>query len=331
MAARALWKGAISFGLVYIPVEMYTAVQEHDLDLTMLDKRDFSPVGYKRYNKNTGKEVSWGDIVKGYEYEDNEYVVLSDEDLKRANVEATQTIDIMAFVDAADVPLTYYETPYYLAPSRGGAKVYALLRETLRKSGKIGIATVVMRTKQHLCALVCVEDKIVLNTLRYATEIRDAEELKLPPATLKAAGISDKELQMALSLVDGMSEDWKPEQYHDTYKEDVLALVKKKIKAGQTKTITAAAPEERAPKASNVVDLVALLQDSLGKRKGGAKPRAAEQEDEEEEEEAKPRARNGARSGSGKASATHRAASSSKAGAHATARKKPAASRAKAA
>jgi DNA end-binding protein Ku len=156
------------------------------------------------------------------------------------------------------------------APSRGGAKVYALLRETLRKAGKIGIATVVMRTKQHLCALVCVEDKIVLNTLRYATEIRDAEELKLPPKTLKAAGISDKELQMALSLVEGMSEEWKPEQYHDTYKEDVLALVKKKIKAGQTKTITAPDKEAAAPKASNVVDLVALLQDSLGKR---GKPR----------------------------------------------------------
>ncbi|WP_332855746.1 non-homologous end joining protein Ku [Duganella sp. S19_KUP01_CR8] len=266
MAARALWKGAISFGLVHIPVEMYSAVQEHELDLTMLDRRDFSPVGYKRYNKNTGKEVTWDDIVKGYEYEDNEYVVLSDEDLKRANVEATQTIDIQAFVDAAEVPLTYYQQPYYLAPSRGGAKVYALLRETLRKAGKIGIATVVIRTKQHLCALVCVEDKIVLNTLRYAAEIRSAEELKLPPATMKAAGISDKELQMALSLVEGMSEAWKPEQYHDTYKDDVLALVKKKVKAGQTKTITTAEPAAKAARSSNVVDLVALLQDSLGKR-----------------------------------------------------------------
>ena len=268
MATRALWKGAISFGLVHIPVELYSAVQEHELDLTMLDRRDFSPVGYKRYNKKTGKEVTWDDIVKGYEYEDNEYVVLSDEDLKRANPEATQTIDIQAFVDAADVPLTYYEHPYYLAPSKGGAKVYALLRETLRKAGKIGIATVVIRTKQHLCALVCIDDKIVLNTLRYAAEIRDTEELKLPPATMKAAGISDKELQMALSLVEGMSEEWKPEQYHDTYKDDVLALVKKKVKAGQTKTITAAEPEAKASKSSNVVDLVALLQDSLGKRPG---------------------------------------------------------------
>ncbi|NYE60611.1 DNA end-binding protein Ku [Duganella sp. 1224] len=336
MAARALWKGAISFGLVYIPVEMYTAVQEHDLDLTMLDRRDFSPVGYKRYNKKTGKEVTWDDIVKGYEYEDNEYVVLSDEDLKRANVEATQTIDIVAFVEAADVPLTYYETPYYLAPSRGGAKVYALLRETLRKAGKIGIATVVMRTKQHLCALVCVEDKIVLNTLRYATEIRSAEELKLPPATLKAAGISDKELQMALSLVDGMSEEWKPEQYHDTYKEDVMAMVKKKIKAGQTKTITEPEAEPSAPKASNVVDLVALLQDSLGKRGGtkAAKPkaRAATEEEDDDEGAAKPKSRAGTSTTSGKparsrgtaTTATTRAKSTSTATA---AKRKPAASR----
>jgi DNA end-binding protein Ku len=333
MAARALWKGAISFGLVYIPVEMYTAVQEHDLDLTMLDRRDFSPVGYKRYNKKTGKEVTWDDIVKGYEYEDNEYVVLSDEDLKRANVEATQTIDIVAFVEAADVPLTYYETPYYLSPSRGGNKVYALLRETLRKAGKIGIATVVMRTKQHLCALVCVEDKIVLNTLRYATEIRSAEELKLPPATLKAAGISDKELKMALSLVEGMSEDWKPEQYHDTYKEDVLAMVKKKIKAGQTKTITAAEEEPQAPKASNVVDLVALLQNSLGKR-GGAKsakakaPAAEEQEDDDDGIKAKPKARPKSSTASSSAATRARPATKTKAASPtAAAKRKPAASR----
>ena len=293
MAARALWKGAISFGLVHIPVEVYSAVQDHGLDLTMLDRRDFSPVGYKRYNKSTGKEVSWDDIVKGYEYENDEYVVLSDEDLKRANPEATQTIDIQAFVDAADVPLTYYEQPYYLAPSRGGAKVYALLRETLRKADKIGIATVVMRTKQHLCALVCVEDKIVLNTLRYAAELRDTEELKLPPATMKAAGISDKELQMALSLVEGMSDEWNPEQYHDTYKDDVLALVKKKVKAGQTKTITAAEPEAKAAKSSNVIDLVALLQDSLGKRpaKGTAAKTSSKAAAEDDEEEVKPKSR----------------------------------------
>jgi DNA end-binding protein Ku len=262
--ARALWKGAISFGLVHIPVEMHTAVQSHDLDLTMLDRRDFSPIGFKRYNKNTGKDVVWDNIVKGYEYKQDEYVVLSDEDLRQANVEATQTIDILAFVDAADVPLTYFETPYYLAPGRGGDKVYALLRETLRKAGRIAIATVVIRVRQHLCALVCVDDGIVLNTLRFAEEIRSTEDLKLPPKTLKSAGITDKELQMALSLVEGMTEEWNPAQYHDTYKNDVLALVEKKVKAKQTKSITVAAPEKERPASSNVVDLVALLKQSLG-------------------------------------------------------------------
>ena len=268
---RSLWKGAISFGLVHIPVELYSAVQENDLDLTMLDRRDFSPIGFKRYNKQTGKEVSWDNIIKGYEYADDEFVVLSDEDLKRANVQATQTIDIQAFVDAGDVPLTYYEHPYYLAPAHGGEKVYALLRETLRRAGKIGIATFVMRAKQHLCALICIGDGIVLNTLRYHDEIRDSGDLKLPAATPKAAGISDKELKMALSLVEGMSEAWHAEQYRDTYRDDILALVNKKIKARQTKTITMAEPETAVPSGGNVIDLVALLQQSLGKKPAVAK------------------------------------------------------------
>jgi DNA end-binding protein Ku len=284
--ARSLWKGAISFGLVHIPVEMHSAVQAHDLDLTMLDRRDFSPVGFKRYNKGNGKEVAWDNIVKGYEYQDGEYVVLSDEDLRQANVKATQTIDILAFVNAQDVPLTYFETPYYLAPGRGGDKVYALLRETLRKADRIAIATVVIRVRQHLCALVCVDDAIVLNTLRFAEEIRSKEELKLPAKALKTAGISDKELKMALSLVDGMTEDWDPEQYHDTYRHDVMALIEKKVKAGQTKSITVAAPEKAAPAASNVVDLVALLKQSLGgKGKARSSDEAVDEAEEEEEEE----------------------------------------------
>ncbi len=291
--ARSLWKGAISFGLVHIPVELHSAVKQNELDLTMLDKRDFSPIGFKRYNKGTGKEVAWDNIIKGYEYTSGEYVVLSDEDLKRANVKATQTIDILAFVNAEDVPLTYYETPYYLAPGRGGDKVYALLRETLRRAGKIGIATVVIRTKQHLCALVAAEDGIIMNTLRYADEIRDTEGLDLPAKGMKAAGITDKELQMALSLVEGMSEEWVPEQYHDTYKDDVLKLVEKKVKAGQTKTITAPSKDEEAAPSSNVIDLVALLKQSLGAGRGGpAKAKRAaeveEKDDADDEEEAPP-------------------------------------------
>lgn len=277
--ARSMWKGAISFGLVHIPVEMYAAVSDNSLDLHMLDRRDFSPIGFKRYNKNTGKEVSWDDIVKGYEYANDEYVVLSDEDLRRANPEATQTIDILAFVDAEKVPLIYYEQPYYLAPGKGGDKVYALLRETLREVGKIGIANVVIRVKQHLAALVCVGDTIVLNTLRYPDEIRPTDELKIPDADSKAARISEKELQMAKALVEGMSEKWKPQQYHDSYREDVMALVKKKIAANQTKTITLPEPEEDKPKKSNVIDLVSLLQASLGK-----KPAPAHADDDDDDE-----------------------------------------------
>lgn len=286
MAARSLWKGAISFGLVHIPVDLHSAVQDHDLDLTMLDKRDFSPIGFKRYNKSTGKEVAWEHIIKGYEYQEGDYVVLSDEDLKQANVKATQSIDILAFVPAEDIPLTYYDTPYYLTPGRGGDKVYALLRETLRKADRVAIATVVIRVRQHLCALLCEGDSIILNTLRFPDEIKDAGELKLPARSLKSTGITDKEMQMALSLVDGMTEDWDPSQYHDTYREDVMELVKRKIKAKQTKTITEAAPEKKSRAAANVVDLVALLQQSLGG--GGKRGKAANDEDNEDDEEAAP-------------------------------------------
>ena len=277
--ARSMWKGAISFGLVHIPVEMYAAVSNKGLDLTMLDRRDFSPIGFKRYNKGTGKEVVWDDIVKGYEYTKDEYVVLSDEDLRRANPEATGTIDIMAFVEADQVPLIFYDQPYYLAPGKGGDKVYALLRETLREAGKIGIARVVIRVKQHLAALVCVGDTIVLNTLRYADEIRPADELKIPSADAKSATISDKELKMAMALVEGMSEDWEPEQYHDTYREDVLALVEKKVAAKETKTITMPGKEAEPARSSNVIDLVSLLQASIGKKPAKA---AAEDEDDDE-------------------------------------------------
>ena len=283
--ARSMWKGAISFGLVHIPVEMYPAASDKGLDLNMLDRRDFSPIGFKRYNKTTGKEVSWDDIIKGYEYSDGEYVVLSDEDLRRANPEATQTIDILAFVDAGDVPLVYYDQPYYLAPGKGGDKVYALLRETLKKAGKIGIAHVVIRVKQHLAALVCVDDAIVMCTLRYADEIRDPGELKIPAKDAKNASITDKELKMAMALVQGMSEDWDPEQYHDTYREDVMALIEKKVKARQTKTITMPDPEEKPAKATNVIDLVSLLQASLGKKPG----KATLDEDEDDDEPPPPK------------------------------------------
>jgi DNA end-binding protein Ku len=286
---RSLWKGAISFGLVHIPVDMYPATSEHALDLSMLDKRDFSPIGFKRYNKNTGKEVSWDDIIKGYEYSSGEYVVLSDEDLRRANVEATQTIDIQAFVDATDVSLLYYDRPYYLAPGKGGDKVYALLRETLKSTGKIGIATVVIRVKQHLAALVCVGDVIVMNTLRYQDEIRDPMDLKIPTADARTAVISDKELKMAVALVEGMSDEWQPDQFHDTYREDVMRIIEEKVAANQTKTITMPDKHQSGPASpKNVIDLVALLQQSIGKKPGKA---AVVEDDEDGEEAPAPRSR----------------------------------------
>lgn len=325
--ARSMWKGAISFGLVHIPVELYPATSDHSLDLHMLDRRDFAPIGFKRYNKNTGKEVSWDDIIKGYEYATDEYVVLSDEDLRRANPEATQTIDILAFVDAGQVPLIYYEQPYYLAPGKGGDKVYALLRETLRDVGKIGIANVVIRVKQHLAALVCVGDTIVLITLRYPDEIRPTDELKIPDENSKAAQVTPKELQMARALVEGMSERWKPNQYHDTYREDVMAMVKKKIAAKQTKTITMPDPEEEdKPKKSNVIDLVSLLQASLGK-----KPARASTDDDDDDDDPPPRkSRKPSDDDAGDAPPPRARKSSSHSPVHAraTAAKKPAAKKA---
>ena len=262
---RAIWKGAISFGLVHIPVELYPAESRHGLDLDMLDKRDFAPVGYKRYNKDTGKDIDWNDIVKGYEYEKGKYVVLTDEDLKRANVEATQTIDILSFADAEEIPPVYFEQPYYLKPARGGAKVYVLLRETLKRAGKVGIAQVVIRTKQHVAALLPMDDVIVLNLLRYHDELRSPDELELPDTKDKKAAVTDKEVKMALSLLEDMTEVWHPEQYHDTYRDDVMALVEKKIEGSQTHAITQPEKgEEHMPSSAKVIDLMELLKKSIG-------------------------------------------------------------------
>src|SRR5919206_1031234 len=169
---RALWKGAISFGLVHIPVSLYPASRSEGLSFDMIDKRDFAPVGYKRYNKRTGEEISRENIVKGYEYEKGEYVVVTDEDFKQANVEATQTVDIVAFVDAAAVAPYYFDAPYYLEPGKRGEKGYTLLREVLRETERIAVANVVIRSRQHLAALVPLERVLVLNTLRFAHEIR---------------------------------------------------------------------------------------------------------------------------------------------------------------
>lgn len=268
---RALWKGAISFGLIHIPVDLFSAENSNQLDLDMLDKRDFSPIGYKRVNKVSGKEVEWKDIVKGYEFEDNQYVVLSEEDVKRANPEATQTINIMAFIEAAEISPVYFEQPYYLTPSKGGDKVYALLRETLKKSNKVAIAQLVIRVKQHLAALIPIGDMIVLNILRYADEIRPVQDYKLPDAKASKNAVSTKEVQMAMALVEGMTEKWNPENFKDTYRDDLMKLIQKRIKSKQTKVLDESKVESPAP-ASNIVDIMALLKQSIDAKTSKAVP-----------------------------------------------------------
>ena len=265
---RGLWKGAISFGLVNVPVELVAAEKRStELDLTMIDRRDLAPVGYKRYNKASGEDVPWSEIVKGYEYEDGKYVVLSDEDFRKANVEASKTVEILAFVERDAIPPRFFETPYYLAPGKRGEKAYALLRDTLEKAGRVGVATVVIRTRQYLAAVFAEGEVLMMNTLRYADELREARELDL--GGVKSAKVTAKEIELAMRLVEDMEEDWQPGKYKDTYRDDLLKRIEEKVKAGQTEEITAPERKGRSEAGAEVIDLMALLRKSVAE-----KPRA---------------------------------------------------------
>lgn len=261
---RQLWKGAIQFGLVHVPVSLYPAEHRDELSFTLLDRRDMQPVGYQRVNKSTGDEVPYDEIVKGYEYSKGEYVVLEKEDFKRANVEATQTVDIVAFVDADAIPPYYFDSPYYLAPDKHGAKGYVLLRETLERTGRVGIATVVIRTRQHVAALYPQGNVLVLNTLRYHDEMRDPKDLDVPES-LKAAKVQPREIDMAERLVEDMAADFKPQEFKDTYREDLMKFIEEKA-AGKVKP----APKgKRAPRGAEVIDFAKLLEKSLAAVKKG--------------------------------------------------------------
>lgn len=261
--AREIWKGAISFGLVNIPVNLYSGEKPNELKFSLLDRRNMAPVGYKRFNKETGKEVPWEEIVKGYEYEKDQYVVLSDEDFRRANVKATQTVDIITFIQASEIDPIYFEKPYYLTPGKKGEKGYALLREVLRQTGKIGIASLVIHTRQHVAAIIPHGNILLLELLRFANELRDPKEYDVPETDLSAIGVTKKELAMAEQLVEGMSDEWDPKSYHDDYRDDLMALVGKKIKAGQAQTISEPDADEEAPRSDNVIDLMKLLKRSV--------------------------------------------------------------------
>jgi DNA end-binding protein Ku len=262
-------------------VGLYPAARSENVSFDMIDKRDFAPVGYKRYNKRTGEEVGRENIVKGYEYEKGEYVVVTDEDFKQANVEATQTVEIVAFVNAASVAPYYFDTPYYLEPGKRGEKGYTLLREVLRATGRVGIANVVIRSRQHLAAVVPLERVLVMNTLRFANEIRPLSELALPEAG--RGGLNDKELAMAERLVDDMTVDWDAEQYRDTYTDDLMRRIEARVRAGETHVVTGPAKDaEPSRRGAEVIDLVSLLRRSLEKGKNG-------EADREESEHERPK------------------------------------------
>jgi DNA end-binding protein Ku len=271
MAQRSLWRGAISFGLIYVPIEMYSASKEHALNLHFLDSRDFAPVGYERINKTTGKSVDWQHIVKGYEFEKGQYVALSDADFQHANVKASETIDISSFTDAADISPVYYQTPYNLLPAKGGEKVYALLAEALQSSRKVAVATFVMRGRQHLCVVTPMSGSLMLITLRFANEILPAAK----PAALnsKSAKPKEAEVAMARKLVEEMSAAWDPKQFHDTYREDLMRRIREKIKNNETHVLGTEPKKTARPKAE-VVDLMDALKNSL-KLRDKVKARAA--------------------------------------------------------
>ena len=261
--ARPTWKGSITFGLVDIPVALYPAEERNDLSFTQLDRRDLAPVGYKRVNKSSGEEVPWGDIVKGYEYEPEQYVILGPGDFQKANAEMSKTIEIQDFVPSDDIDPVYFETPYYVEPVRKDSKGYALLREALKRTGKIGIAQFVLRTRQYLAALVPRGRILVLNLLRYQQELRKDTGIEAPPADIKKAKVSERELEMATQLVEGMTSDWDPERYHDTWADDLHAVIQKKIKSGKVHEITEPDDEDDAKPKAEIHDLTRLLQRSI--------------------------------------------------------------------
>jgi DNA end-binding protein Ku len=271
---RSIWKGSISFGLVTIPVALYPATSREELSFRLLRKSDHSPVNYKRVAEVDGKEVPWEDIVKGYEYEKGKFVILKDEDFKRVDMEAAaQTVDIIDFVETEEINPMYFQKPYYLEPQKGGDKAYALLREALRDSMKIGIAKVIIRTREHLAGVKALGDALLLEIMHFNDELIDAENLKFP----KSGQARPKEVQMAKKLIDGMTTKWNPHKYQDEYKTQLMALIEEKIKHPNEKRVGPKAQKQP----SNVIDLMSVLQESLSHTKSGkrrlktTKPRAA--------------------------------------------------------
>lgn len=276
---RPIWKGQIAFGLVNVPVTIFSAERRADLSFKLIDSRNSSRIRYERVNEETGKEVPWDSIVKGFEYDEGNYVMLSDKELENASPELTKTIEIEQFVQLDDIEAVYFDRPYYVVPSKGGEKGYVLLREAMAKSGRVGIAKVVIRTRQYLSALLPDGDALVLNLLRFAQEVIPADDFDIPGKTLKQYKVTAKEVGLAEQLIDGMSGEWKPESFHDDYRNALMKLIEKKVASGKTKAIEE--PEEvdedesKQDRTINFMDVLKQsLKESGEKKKPAKRPRS---------------------------------------------------------
>jgi len=258
--ARALWKGSIAFGLVNIPVELHTAVRDSRPRFRMLHADDKSPVRFERVCQREGKPVAWDELVKGYEYEKGRFVVLTKEDFKTAALEKSRTVDIRSFVKPQDIDDRFFESAYYLVPAKGGERAYALLREAIRETGLVGIATIVLRDAQHLAALEVAGEAMVLTLMRYAEELVDISEYHFPTAK----DVRKPELQMARTLVENLADSWNPEQYTDQYRENLMKIIKAKLKGKAPHLV-----EHVEPQNAEVVDLMERLRKSLAGAGGG--------------------------------------------------------------
>jgi DNA end-binding protein Ku len=268
---HAVWKGSISFGLVTIPVSLYPATERDELAFHLLDATDLSPIHQVRTNA-AGDAVAWEAVVRGYEYEEGRFVTLTDDELRAANVKATQTIDIAEFVKADEIDPLYYDTPYYLEPARAGRKAYALLRDTMVSAGYVGVGRMVIRTRQHVCVVRPYGDMLVAELLRYSYEIRSVDAYDVPRADSPEAAVSEQEVAMAGQLIGSMVAEWDPAAFHDTYREDVLALIEKKVSSGVTHEAIPTASPMPEPGAGEVVDIMDLLKRSLAEKKTGSAP-----------------------------------------------------------
>ncbi len=265
--ARPIWTGTLSFGLLNVPVSLMSGERKVDLSFRMLDSRDHKPIRFERVNAETGEEVPWKDIVKAFEYDKGSYVVMEPEDLKSAASESHETVEVEAFVDGDSIDRRYYEKPYILVPGKKAEKGYVLLRETLKSTNKVGIARVVVRTREYICAVMPQDDALVLMILRYPQELVDPNDYKLPSEKAEAYRITPKEMEMAKQLIQSMAGEWNPDEYHDEFRERLQEVIRKRIKADGAVARVEDEPVQRDDAATNVVDFMSLLQKSLESKK----------------------------------------------------------------